>query len=285
MAAFYNRAFLSYGDRTIASNLARGEILEPVTITKTAVRGEYSAGDTVTYVLVLANSGASNLTDLTVTDDLGEYQFGGGSRVPLDYYENSILYLQNGVAQPSPDVTTNPSLVISGIDIPANGETTIVYQAMINSFAPINETGTIKNNVLVSGTGITSDVTDDETITAIVEPILSISKDISPVPVVDNGIVTYTFTISNSGNTEATDADEIIITDTFLPILADIEVSYNGVSWTGDSTKYAYNEATGAFSTVSGVVTVPAAEIEQNSATGEWTVIPGESTLVISGTI
>ena len=48
---------------------------------------------------------------------------------------------------------------------------------------------------------------------------------------------------------------------------------------------YTYDEATGAFATLPGVITVPAASYVQDPTTGEWTVTPGVSTLTIVGTI
>lgn len=48
--------------------------------------------------------------------------------------------------------------------------------------------------------------------------------------------------------------------------------------------QYSYDEATGAFATLPGQITVPAASYTQN-ADGTWTVEPGTATLTVSGTI
>ena len=50
-------------------------------------------------------------------------------------------------------------------------------------------------------------------------------------------------------------------------------------------TDYTYDEATALFSTVAGVLTVPAATYTQDSATGEYTITPGSVTLTVTGTI
>jgi len=39
------------------------------------------------------------------------------------------------------------------------------------------------------------------------------------------------------------------------------------------------------FATVPSAITVPAATFTQNPATGAWSVIPGVSTLVVTGTV
>ena len=49
--------------------------------------------------------------------------------------------------------------------------------------------------------------------------------------------------------------------------------------------QYTYDAATGLFSTVAGVVTVPAATITQDAATGAYTVVPGTATLTVTGTV
>ena len=52
-----------------------------------------------------------------------------------------------------------------------------------------------------------------------------------------------------------------------------------------EGTDYTYDEATGLFTTVPGVITVPAATYTQDPQTGVWTTVPGTATLTISGTV
>ncbi len=54
--------------------------------------------------------------------------------------------------------------------------------------------------------------------------------------------------------------------------------------WT-EGVHYTYDTATGAFATVTGALTVPAATYTQDAATGIYTVDPGVSNLVITGTL
>lgn len=83
MAIFSNQATLTYNGNTTNSNIAFGEILDVVAATKTAIEGTYTPGALVTYVITLRNTGNSALTDLTVTDDLGAYEFEGETVYPL----------------------------------------------------------------------------------------------------------------------------------------------------------------------------------------------------------
>lgn len=283
MAQFTNQAQLSYGDSFINSNIATGEILEVLSAAKTAVRDTYAQDDTVTYVISIVNAGTTAFTGLTLTDNLGAYAFGGDTLTPLTYVADTVKYYSNGTLQPTPAVTAGPPLVISGITVPANGNAVIAYEATVNRYAPLTLESEIQNTAVLSGTGVTS-VTVTETINAVSEPLLSISKSVSPVPVTENGILTYTFLIQNNGNAPADADTSIVVTDLFNPTLSNLTVSYNGAVWT-EGTNYTYDETTGTFVTVAGQVTVPAATFSQDVTTGVWNVTPGVGTLVVSGTV
>ena len=282
MAIFTNRATLRYSGGVINSNTVTGELLEVLTVTKDAVSDVYADGDIVTYVVTLRNTGAAALTDLTVTDDLGGYVFEGETLYPLTYVEGSVLYYLNGTPQAAPDAEAGPPLVISGISVPAGGNATLVYQARVNDLAPLGEGDTIVNTVTVTGGGITNPVTDSETITAQSGAELTISKAICPAVVTDNSRLTYTFVIQNTGNTAAVATDDVIITDTFNPILTDIVVTYNGETWV-EGVNYTYDETTGLFTTLPGI-TVPAATFTRNPD-GTFTVDPGVAVVTVTGTV
>mgnify|MGYP002673382663 CR=1 FL=1 len=147
----------------------------------------------------------------------------------------------------------------------------------------ILQTTPITNTVTVSGGGITP-VTAKETVIAESGPKLTITKSVSPVPVTENGTLTYTFLIQNTGNTAALAATGAVVTDTFDPVLSNLAVSYNGTAWS-DPANYSYNATTGTFATQEGQITVPAATFTQDATTGEWTVTPGAGTLTVTGTI
>ena len=278
MAIFTNRATLTYTGGSTDSNVAVGEILEVLSADKTAVESSYAPGELVTYVVTIRNTGTGAFTGLTVTDDLG-----GGTNVPLTYEEGTVLYFVNGVLQAAPTVTDGPPLVFTGISVPAGGNATIIYQARANGFASPELEGFITNTVTITGGGLAAPVTATETVNAAIGPDLSITKTITPAQVADNGRVTYTFLIENSGNRPITAADAATVTDTFDPILTDLVVTLNGMVLT-EGTDYTYDEATGQFATVPGVITVPAATFTQDPD-GEYTRTPGVATLIVTGTI
>ena len=283
MATFYNQATLRYNNTVTNSNIASGELVEVLAVTKTAVRDTYLVGEDITYAVSILNSGTTPLSGLTVTDDLGAYTVDTATVTPLTYAEGSVRYYVNGVLQAAPAVVAGPPLQISGITVPAGGNAILLYEAQVNEFAPPLVGGTVDNEVTVSGAGVTP-ITATETVTARDVAQLAVNKSITPAVVTDNSRVTYTLTLQNTGNTAVIATDNATITDTFDPILTDLVVTFNGAVLTA-GTDYTYDDTTGAFATLPGVITVPAATYAQDPATGEWTVTPGTSVLTIVGTI
>ena len=288
MPTFTNQAQLTYNGITTNSNIATGEIIEVLTANKAAILDEYTSGGMVTYVINLVNAGTIPYMNLTITDNLGAYQYtpATGAAItlyPLDYVPGSIHYFQNGIEQPDPAVTTTNGLTITGISVPADGITTILYQATTNEYTPLTPGSSITNTALISGGCLGTRLEVSDTVTVRNAPVLSIFKSITPRQVQANGQVTYTFDIQNRGNTGTTVADNVRVFDLFNPTLTDITVYYNGAILPVGS--YTYNEITGEFATNPGVINVPAATYTQDPATGERITDPGDVTLVVIGTI
>ena len=283
MARFTNQAQLRYGNSIANSNIAVGEILEVLSAEKTAVKAEYTPNDCVTYVISIVNAGTTAMNGLSVTDNLGTYLQAATELTPLRYVEGSVKYYVNGVLQSTPVVVEGPPLVINGINVPAGGDVIIVYEADINEYAPLAAGSQITNTATIAGAGITP-ITAEEVITAVQAPMLTITKSISPVPVTENGTLTYTFLIQNMGNAQVDETVGAIVTDTFNPILSNPVVTFNGTAWT-QTTNYTYDETTGVFATNTGQITVPAATYARDPVTNAVVVTPGVSTLVIAGII
>lgn len=280
MAIFTNQAQLLYNNTVTNSNIAVGEIVEQLSVTKTAVQNEYGQDDRITYIISLINSSDTDVTGLTVTDDLGAYEVNGNTVTPLDYVADTLHYFLDGAPQATPTITDTDPFTVIGITVPANGNATLIYEAATNQFTPNDTDGVITNTVTVEGA--CTDISAEETVASENEAILSIAKSIAPIPVQGCGDVTYTFLLQNAGNTAVDEDGDAVITDTFDPLLTDLTVTFNGETWT-EGVNYTYDETTGMFRSVAGQVTVPAATFEQNPTTGVWETTPGMSTLVITG--
>lgn len=286
MAIFTNQASLSYNNTVITSNITTGELIEALSVTKTALDPVYGAGDRVTYVVSILNASTAPLTNLTLTDDLGGYAFPAPTDTvyPLALTEGSVLFYINGVLQATPTVTAGPPMTVSGITLPASSNATLIYEASVTPYAPLAEGSTITNTVSVTGENAAVLATAEETVTVTTEPLLTVTKALSPGSVTENGTLTYTFTIQNSSNTPADAGDSAALNDLFDPALSNLSVTFNSAPWSAPA-NYSYDPSTGAFATVPGQITVPAATFTQDPQSGIWTTTPGVSVLTVSGTV
>ncbi len=283
MAQFTNTASLSYSGGTVNSNTVTGLVQDNLTASKTSLDNNYAPGDNVTFLVNFVNTGDTALNTLTLTDDLGAYTSGTQTVIPLTYNTGSARYYVNGVLQTAPTVTEGQNLVFTGLSVPAGGNALVVYEATANQFASPESTGSITNTATITGPGLADSVVADTTLATVAEPVLTINKAVSPAVVNANGELTYTFTIQNSGNTEATVADNVVLNDLFDPRLNITSVTYNGAPWAAPA-NYTYDAGTGQFTSVAGQITVPAAAYVQN-ANGSWTITPGVSTVTVTGNV
>ena len=234
------------------------------------------------------NTGSTSLSSLTLTDNLGTYGIGtaGTTVTPLTYVENSVRYFVNGVLQTNPTVTVggDGTMTITGLNVPAGGNVILAYSATANEYAPLGADAQINNVVSVTGTGLAEAVVASDSIAVDDAAALTVTKSVSPLTVVGEGPLTYTFVIQNRGTTAVTTADNTVLTDTFNPALNITEVTFNGADW-AETTNYTYDQGSGLFTTVANQITVPAASYTQDATTGVWSITPGTSTLTVTGTI
>ena len=190
MALFTNFATLSYSGGERSSNTVTGEILETVSISKTAVTNEYAAGDTVSFAVTLVNSGTAPVSGLTLSDDLGAYALNAMTLYPLRYVPDTLRFFVNGALQPAPTVTAGPPLAVTGIDIPAGGSAVLVYETEVTAYAPLAPDSEITNTATVTGGGISAPLTASATVRSLDRAELAISKAVTPADVPANGHLT-----------------------------------------------------------------------------------------------
>lgn len=293
MATFYNQATITYNGNTVTSNRVVGEIEEPLSIDKSALEENYRPNEPVNYVISFTNTIDTDITNASVSDNLGLYEFTPETEeTPINlrsmtfvngsgrYYVNSIEQTEN---LPTFELDAEGNLNITGITVPANGDAMVIYKAVPNEFAPLGEDTPAVARTITNIATLTSDASEEKptatlTLPANLEPELSLEKNISPVPVIDNGEITYTFDITNTG---ATAAAGVVFADTFDPILSNVTATLDGNPFTA----FNYDETTGVFTIDEGNIIVPAAGYEQNDTTGEWTTTPSTVTLTVTGTI
>lgn len=283
MAIFTNQATLTYGGTQVLSNVTTGQILESLTVRKTSLESEYAAGEKITYVVTLQNTGTVPLQGLTLEDDLGGYQGAGGTLYPLTYETGSLFVLNDGAEEKSAAVADEQPLTVTGISVPAGSTAVIIYAANVNGYAPLDTGSQIINTVTVSGDGLAEPVTADFTLTVSEAPLLTVEKTLSPLSVTPGQSITYTFTVRNYGNAPADEETGATITDAVNPVLTDVTVTYNGAAW-AEGGGYTYDTSTGAFSTTPGALTVPPAEFTV-APDGQITTDPGVAVITLQGTV
>ena len=286
MATFFNQASISYGGFVTNSNLTSGEVLDTLAVTKTAISTGSGVSTGVVFAVSLVNSGTAAIGGITVTDDLGAYTVGETTVVPLDYTDGSVKLYVNGTLAAAPTTTAGPPLTFTGINLPAGASALLLYEATTNSYAPLTAGSQINNTATVNAEApcvegpipATADIAVGEFTN------LSIAKSVCPDTVSSCEEITYTFIIQNAGNEEVAATDNLIVSDTFAPILSNLTVTLNDTPL-AVGTGYTYDETTGAFTTVAGQITVPAATFTQDPTTGVVTTTPGVTILTVSGTI
>ena len=286
MATFFNQASISYGGYVTNSNLTSGEVLDNLAVTKTAISTGYGVSTGVVFAVSLVNSGTAAIGGITVTDDLGAYTVGETTVVPLDYTDGSVKLYVNGTLVAAPTVTVGPPLTFTGINLPAGASALLLYEATTNSYAPLTAGSQINNTATVNAEApcVEGPITASADIAVGEFTNLSIAKSVCPDTVSSCEEITYTFIIQNAGNEEVAATDNLIVSDTFAPALSNLEVTLNGTTLP-EGTGYTYDETTGAFTTVAGQITVPAATFTQDPTTGVVTTTPGVTVLTVSGTI
>ena len=286
MAQITNQANLTfnYGNATgsAVSNIASATLLDPLSVEKTSVGSTYRAGDRITYVLSVQNNGSVTVTDVNLVDNLGTFTLPDGtSATPLTYGGEAALYIDGVFSSAIQGTETLNSVTFLIPSIAPGSNALVVYSATVNEYAPLTPNATVTNTVNVTAPSATAPISDSNTITVENYAEIVILKEMSPDPVSDGDLLTYTFTVTNTGNLPATD---VVLTDAFNPAPSNITVTVNGQ--TVAATDYTYENGLLTLPTGNNYeMTVPAATVMQDPTTGANTVVPGTLLITVTGTI
>ncbi len=284
-----NQATLNYrygtATATAVSNVATSVLNQILEITKDSLNSTYRIGQTVTYIITVTNNGSNESQPVTVVDDLGTYAINGNDVTPLTYNGPAQLFI-NGVLESvlTPEIEEG-SVTFNIPAIPAGGNAQIIYLATVNEFASGASGSQITNTATAdSDCDCPCDeaVSDSNTITAEEFADVRIVKSVCPNPAVCDGELTYTFDIFNYGNIAAT---EVVLTDTFIPPLTDIEVYVNGTLIPEDDYSYINGTLTLPDEDSDLEISVPAASFAVDDETGNITLVPGQIQIIVRGNL
>ena len=283
-----NQASLTYlysGSETgrAVSNMATAVIPDSLEVTKTALETDYRADDEITYILTIINNCCAGSVNVTITDDLGTFTPDScpSPVTPLTYVGPANLFV-NGVPTMGLDVNDDETdeVVFTLPALEIGDSAVIVYKAQVNNFAQLSEDSSIENTATFVSTGSCSQTAEATNTLPVAEYAdVSIVKAMSDSPEGCNAI-TYTFSLSNTGNVDATN---VVLTDTFDPIPNITSVSVNGTPLATTEYTFAGGTLTLPGGTATQTITVPAADITED-CTGT-TVVPGTTEIVVTGTL
>ena len=196
----------SAGSGSVQTQIIGAEV--DLEITKTGVPNPISAGDVLTYTILVSNGGPDDAQGITFTDTL-----------PAGVVVQSIMQAGTvfDISQSGNTITgTAPTLA-------ANGSTTFTIAVLVPS---TTLPGTLTNTATISSVDPT--VTESISIATQVvglSPGLNITKTASPNPVSAGDYITYTVTVLNGGPGDVTDLQ---FTDELPP-----EVNFVSIEQTG----------------------------------------------------
>ncbi|MGY3725668.1 DUF7507 domain-containing protein, partial [Granulicatella balaenopterae] len=154
-----------------------------IKLEKTADKTNLVVGETVTYTFTVTNTGNVTLTDVTVTDD---------KLIP------ATITLETTTLAPSETTTGTGTYVVTQADV---DNVKLVNTAKVTGLPPVTPENPTPTPV---------EDEDDNTITTTTNPSIKLEKTADKTNLVVGETVTYTFTVTNTGNVTLTD---VTVTD------------------------------------------------------------------------
>lgn len=264
------------------SNVATATLNDPLRVEKVSLPSVYRAGEEITYAISVENGGAGALSGITVTDDLGSYTVGSATLTPLTYLPPARLLIDGvSVGDITPAVGES-SLTFTIPALAAGSRAQILYRAYANGNAPLAVGASITNTAQVSAAGIGAPVSDSATVTAEQYAAVTINKSMMPGTQGSAETLTYTFVINNYGNAPA---ENIVLRDTFDPAPQSITLQLDGVPQPASDYTYEGGVLTYPADSAARTLSLPAASITQDPATGAVVVTPSTLTVTVVGVL
>ncbi|MCP4996837.1 MAG: DUF11 domain-containing protein, partial [Gammaproteobacteria bacterium] len=152
--------------------------------------GLVSVGDTITYTIVVSNSGNLTATNVTISDTLP-------SEVGDSPPTVSVAPSGNGSTSPTPPI------LLSGATLTPNTSITLTVVVTVNQ--GLSDGTIITNTASVTSTQIPTPTNSNTVTNTVTRPVLTITKQVDPTGVVSAGdTMTYTIVVFNNGSSDAT---------------------------------------------------------------------------------
>ncbi len=217
-----------YGDFSgdAISNSTDNNSKNPITITKESTSSDYFLDDKIDYIICITNQTDFPTSKITIKENLGTYDFENNSKylTPLTYI-NFFKYYVNGISTPLAPPETYPNKIIFSIDsLAPMASSMIIYSAKVNSNTPLEPGSTIKNISSVTVEDFSDPIKTFSESTVKLKADVKIIKQLEPPATLTDKTITYTFLLSNYGNTEASD---VVLNDKLVPTISNMQVLVN----------------------------------------------------------
>lgn len=206
------------------SNTTNADFVDlDIGVVKSADKITTTTGDIITYTIVISNNGAVDIDDVLLTDPLS----------------NNVEFVEDSVEiDGTPEAGEDPTVGIGLETIPTGTSVTVTFEVEVIS----TQEGTIDNQAAIKfeyipalGADPQSD-TKESNLLSIPNLVanLTMVKSVDKTVAILGEVITFTITITNDGDFDATD---IIVTDTLDPEFEYVgNVTINGVPDVGDIT-------------------------------------------------
>lgn len=286
----YNTASLSFECGTqkgfVSSNIAVTTMQEAVSVSKTSLSESYFQSSEIPFIIEITNNGFEEIKNLTVQDNLGSYTLKqsicGSKFTPLTYIGPSLLYIAGKFSSNLTPTTLQNKIEFKIESIPAKSTALIIYKTTTNEFSPLALDSEITNTVTVTSENLSNIKEASSTVKVKNSADIKIIKNMSPNPVLAGEKITYSFSLYNYGNTEATN---VVLTDTLSPFPSNISVKLDSNDLQTTHFSYIDGNLTIPSANSDLSISIPAAKFIQNNITGLISVKPGITTITVSGQI
>ncbi|MEF3245299.1 MAG: DUF11 domain-containing protein [Caldisericaceae bacterium] len=179
-----------------------------LSIDKVDLNDPVQAGDNITYHITVTNSGNMNAHSVVITDE-----------IPQNTTFVSASFVSGGAGSITDPGVGNTGTVQWNLSGTLNALASVVVELVVKTNSPLPDGTVISNTAKIQSNEITTPISDTENTTIGSAPALTITKTDSPDPVQAGDSITYTITVTNTGNMNATQfviSDEIPINTTFV---------------------------------------------------------------------
>ncbi len=207
-------------DDPTVTDLTGGQNEHMTLIKSVTSSGPYGVGDTVTYEMVLTNTGTLMLSNIDVTD-AGATILSGSPIATLNPGETATVQASYTITQADIDHGSYTNIAVATGDSPSG-----INDVVSVSDAGTDENGnTITNPLLVDGPDEGNNPTDDPTILNLVGSMSLVKSVVSTGPYLVGDVITYELEVINTGETTITNIE---ITDLGATIVSGNPVAVLG---------------------------------------------------------